>query len=363
MPKIKSLLDFVSAHKRRLATAAFALGFLVDIITFRNINLDLSQILLAGYLTILAGSILILAAQTEAKKTGVMRHVHAWLPIVQQYAAGNLLSAFLVLYFSSGSFSASWPFLLLVAFAAIGNERFSLERYRLPFQTTLFFLNLMLFFALATPIALRSLGFFTFLSSIAISLAVFVSFFLIGSFVARRAFRENARRIGAGALSVGALILTLYATHLIPPIPLSAKSIDFYHSVAKVGDAYVAIDEERSWFERFLDIGGVRLRLAAGEPAYVYTSIFAPARLGTDVVHRWESFDKTTGDWVTRDVVRFPILGGRAEGYRGYSLAPSPTPGRWRVSVETSEGAVIGRMYFMVERVPAPVATVTRVLD
>jgi len=360
---MKKLTEFFSHHKHHLATVAFVVGFLVDIITFRTINLDISQIILAGYLIILAGSILVLASPLHRGVSKIDQSMRSWLPVIQQYVAGNLLSAFLVLYFSSGSLSQSWPFLIIVALAALSNETFFIEKYRLPFQTTLFFLNLVLFFALATPIALGSLGLITFLSSIAISVAFFVLFFLLGRFFAPDAFLENTLRIAGGALSVVVVVILLYVTHLIPPIPLSGKSIDAYHSVVKVGDTYIATDEVRSWGERFFDIQGVTLHLASGESAYVFSSIFAPAHFGAGVVHQWELFEPELGKWVIKNRVSFPILGGRPEGYRGYSFMDNPTSGRWRISIKTPDGAVISRMSLVVKQVKTPPVTVEKILE
>ncbi|MES2014635.1 MAG: DUF2914 domain-containing protein [Patescibacteria group bacterium] len=363
MEFVQSFFKFLARYKRHLTTAAFLVGFLADIITFRTINLDTSEILLIGYLVIVAGSILILAAPRGVEEGGIATRVREWLPIVHQFAAGNLLSAFLVLYFSSGSLSASWPFLLLVVLAAVGNETFSSDRYRVPFQMTLFFLNLVLFSALALPIALGSLGFREFLLSVGLSLAVFILFTLIVSLLSRHTFAQHFKRVSSGVLGVSVLILILYFTHLMPPIPLSAKSIGFYHTVAKVGDTYIATDERRAWYERFLDVNGVVLTLAPGEPAYLYTSIFAPAHFGSDVVHKWEMFDTASGKWILKNSVRFPILGGRQAGYRGYSITESPATGRWRVSVETPEGAVIGRSYLTVQRIAVPVDTISETLE
>ncbi|MES2134684.1 MAG: DUF2914 domain-containing protein [Patescibacteria group bacterium] len=363
MQTIKPVTDFLFRHRRHVATVAFFAGFFVDIITFRTINLTISQIILTGYLLIVAGSILILSGPVRTDAKGITKHVRTWLPIVHQYVTGNLLSAFLVLYFSSGSFSQSWPFLIIVALAALSNETSFFEKYRTSFQTTLFFFNLVLFFALAVPIAFGSLGLLTFLSSIGVSILVFILFFLAGKFFAPTAFKDNGRSIIGGALGMCVLVVALYMTHLIPPIPLSAKNIDVYHSVEKVGDTYVVLDEVRTWYERFLDIGGVPLHLGEGESAYVYTSVFAPARFGANIVHRWEMFDEDSGEWISKNTVRFPILGGRPNGYRGYSFMENPVPGHWRVSVETPQGGVIGRVELLVVRVATPVDVIQKTLE
>ncbi len=354
---MKSFFELLAQNKRHLATAAFVVGFFVDAFTFGNLNLNITLILLSAYLVVASGTLLLSRVPPrEAGKTPpFLKSLIPWLPVVHQYAIGALLSPFLVLYYASGSFSASWPFLAVVALAAVGNETVRLERHRLPFQTTLLFLNLILFAALAAPIFMRETGIVSFMIALGGAAGVFFLFVLIGSLVAPRDFAASARLIRAGAAALVGMMLLLYITHLIPPIPLSAKAAGFYHSVQKIGDTYVVTDEIRPWYERFLDVDGIRLRLAPGEAAYFYGSVFAPARLTTDIVHRWQEFDEKTGEWVTRSTVRFDIIGGRPEGYRGHSLIQNPAPGRWRVSVETAEGAVIARASLRVERVPEPV--------
>ncbi len=44
--------------------------------------------------------------------------------------------------------------------------------------------------------------------------------------------------------------------------------------------------------------------------------------------------------------VHFPLVGGRVEGYRGYSFMSGVTEGSWRVDVKTKEGLVVGRIRF-----------------
>ena len=78
--------------------------------------------------------------------------------------------------------------------------------------------------------------------------------------------------------------------------------------------------------------------------------MFAPIQLKTNVVHRWRRYDETAGTWRTESTVRFPIVGGREGGYRGYSTKSQPANGRWRVDIETPDGLLIGRVAFSVAR-------------
>ncbi len=67
------------------------------------------------------------------------------------------------------------------------------------------------------------------------------------------------------------------------------------------------------------------------------------------MVHRWQYYDDETRSWVTASALSFSIHGGRSDGYRGYSVKRSLTEGKWRVSVETVRGQVLGRIPFTIE--------------
>lgn len=354
---MKTLINGIQKYKHRLATVALIFGFFVDLITFRTIDLSLSQIILSVHLVIVGATILILAMPTRDGTQGVFRAVRSWLPVLQQYSMGNLLSAFLVLYSASGSIAASWPFFFLVAASAIGNETLKLQKYRLPFQTTLFFLNLLLFAALAVPIFFNTIGMGTFLVAVILAVVVFSVFTWVGRAIASHAFNANRARMRIGwGLMAGFMVLA-YFSNIIPPIPLSVKQAGAYYSVERLQGAYIVERTPRHFIERFFDFDGETLRLVHGEPAYVFTSVFAPANFAESIDHRWQYFNERTQQWETRNTVRFPITGGRNGGYRGFSLTENPEPGAWRVSVETVRGQVIGRTYFTVERAPAPTPT------
>lgn len=359
---MKKLINGIQRYKHRLATVALIFGFLVDLITFRSLNLTIALIILSVHICIVAGTIIVLSAPFE-ERDSFFTKVRSWLPVLQQYSMGNLLSAFLILYSASGSIAQSWPFLVLVALAAIGNEALKLKRYRLLFQTTLFFLNLMLYVALLLPVLFGSINTLTFVVSMVVAVAVFALFRKALYMVAKDSYEEHRvgiKRAGIVALTV---MVALYVTNLIPPIPLALKDIDFYYEVNRVGDTYHVREEKDGFLARYFDFAGDELRLTAGGAAYVYTAVFAPAKINTDVVHRWEYYNTEKNSWVTKNTVHFPIVGGRSGGYRGYSFTTQPEPGVWRVSVETTSGKVIGRARLNIVQTDMPVATETTILQ
>jgi len=57
--------------------------------------------------------------------------------------------------------------------------------------------------------------------------------------------------------------------------------------------------------------------------------------------------------WILQDTIPIDIVGGRAEGFRGYGFKSNYQPGRWKVEVATTDSREIGRVYFTLESVLA----------
>ena len=87
-----------------------------------------------------------------------------------------------------------------------------------------------------------------------------------------------------------------------------------------------------------------------GDNIYCYASVFAPAKLSTEIYHRWEYYDFKEGSWVLHGRYPYVIKGGRGDGFRGYTVIESVREGKWRCTVETARGQALGREAFTVER-------------
>jgi hypothetical protein len=114
--------------------------------------------------------------------------------------------------------------------------------------------------------------------------------------------------------------------------------------VKKVGDVYEAVAEPAPWTSH-LGTPPVQ-HLAPGDKLYLYAAVFAPARVSTTIVHRWEWFDPVKRKWLLQSKVAFVIHGGRDAGYRGYSIKSKPRTGDWRVDITTGDGRPLGRIRF-----------------
>jgi len=146
-----------------------------------------------------------------------------------------------------------------------------------------------------------------------------------------------------------AAFLALYLFRLIPPVPLSIPFIGVYHGVEKTSAGYRLLHEEPRW--RFWQHGDQHFLAQPGDKVYVFFRIFSPTRFSDQVTMRWFWKPKGRG-WMLQDAIPIAIVGGRAEGFRGYGVKSNYQPGDWKVQVETTDAREIGRVYFNVEPVP-----------
>lgn len=336
-------------YERRLSSAALVLGFIVDNLTLKRIDLLFENLVLAFYLGVAGLGIALMNLYEGGFLRGRFgKRLHSFLPLLIQFAFGALFSGFSIFYLRSGSLAASWPFLLLIFGLLLGNE-FSRQRYlRLGFQMGIFFIALFSYAIFYVPIVLGRMGAAVFLLSGVVSLVLMTAFlYVLSRFIPQR-IRGGKTVLLRSIGGIFIVINLMYFTNLIPPIPLSLKEAGAYHSVSRTDEGdYLVSFEGRKWYE-FLRLRGT-LRLSSGEPVYVYSAVFAPTALNTQIIHHWQYYDKEKEKWISADRVQFAIVGGRDGGYRGYSLKTFLFPGLWRVNIETGRGQIIGRVKFEIE--------------
>ena len=276
--------------------------------------------------------------------------IHFWLVMIIQFAFGGLLSVFLVFYFRSGTFSASWPFLLFLSIIFIFNELLKQHYSRLIFQTSVLFISIYSFAIFIVPVIVHQMGPEIFVLSGMLSLVIIWFFVICLRYIARERFGENRNLLVFTILSITVLINVLYFTNLIPPIPLSLKDAGVYHSIARISaDSYTAVGEPQGFWDFFRPYE--LFHEVKGQPIYVFSSIFSPTNLNTDVVHEWQYYDETTKDWINKGQIQLAIVGGREGGFRTYSIKTPDTAGLWRVEVKTPQGQLVGRIKFEVQNV------------
>jgi hypothetical protein len=364
-------LHQLKAYERHISALAMAGGFGFDNVTYGRVDHPVTQTLLIVYLGVAALSIVVLhwlEAHDEWQSKVIVK-LRAYLPALTQFAFGSLWSAFLVFYWRSGVFVASWPFLIILAAIFIGNEVFRQYRSRLIFTTTLFFFALISYAAFMVPVFTHTIGQLTFLLSGAASVAVFAGFLWILNKLSLGKLGEIKRQIAVGGVAVYAAITGLYFINVLPPLPLAMQNSGVFHSLCRVPPArnetvrcvgrpvqpllreaglyYCGSAEPTNWTSWF----GIptSVHIEPGSPVIVFGAVFAPINLNTTTYQVWEHYDGNAKRWNFVQRIEMALRGGRGKGYRGYSYKTSPAPGLWRVDFETIDGRLIGRTEFTVE--------------
>ncbi|HUZ92446.1 MAG TPA: DUF2914 domain-containing protein [Candidatus Paceibacterota bacterium] len=342
------LRNWYARFERPISSISLVGGFVFDALTLRRIDAFWDNFWVGGHLAIVAAAIILVNRGEHGEiDTDDPAKLHFWFVNVLQFFFGGLLSTFLVFYFRSGTIWVSWPFFLLLAAAFIANESFKRRYARLDFQISLFFLSLFSFAAYLVPILTHRIGQNQFLISGGVSLALLGLFLLVLRFAAKEKFRRGRLTLFLSIIGIYAAMNAFYFLNIIPPLPLSLADSGVYHSLMRNADGhYVVQAEPGSWLD-FLDVAQT-VHLIPGDPLYAYSAVFSPADLNTDIIHEWQKYDTSSGQWATRAKIALSVVGGRDGGYHTYSEATAPAGGEWRVNVETPDGKIIGRLQFNV---------------
>jgi hypothetical protein len=361
VPRLKISHERMRRLKHHWLTVAFVLGFVVDNITLNQVDQLFDNIVLASYVVLAMLSITLLyAAAAERLPERIIPFVKTYVPLLTQYSFGGLLSGMLIFYGRSGSWLESWPFLIIILGVIYGNETIRDRSQRLIFNISVLFIGLFSYTVLVIPVITGKMGAWIFVGSGTLALIIMYGFVRLLHKVVPRFINLHQRAL---VFSVGFIFATLnflYFTNIIPPIPLSLKEVGVYHSAIHFenGD-YQLTYEKPLWWQFWRDSDAV-FHYQPGDNIYCFASVFAPARLSTEIFHRWERYDATAGKWVEHGRFSYPIFGGRGGGYRGYTNIKSVSEGKWRCTVETGRGQVLGSDTFtVVAGVPGELVTRT----
>jgi hypothetical protein len=327
--------------------AALLWGFIFDNLTLTRIDQLYTNAVLFTYLIVAGIGIIVL--QLHANKVFTKRFLNKitpWLPLVIQFTFGGLFSGYFVFYSRSASLAASWFFMLVLLGLLVGNEFFRKHYTRFTFQISIYYLAIFSFTIFFIPVIIGKIGAWVFVLSGAISLvAIWIFLYFFFRVIPEEVVR-SARFLVVSILGIYISINLLYFQNIIPPIPLSLKDIGVYHSVEKTdtGD-YLVVSEDKSWFN-VIEWFDEKIHIKQDEPLYIYSAVFAPTDIRTDIVYVWQYYNDKTREWVTSSKIPVSIVGGRGEGYRSFSMKENLFPGKWRVGVTTPRGQLIGRVSF-----------------
>lgn len=352
----------IARVKRYWLTIAFVLGFIVDNITLNRVDQVFDNIVLAFYVLLAMGSLLVMYASVAGKIEGPWGfYIKKYAPLVVQYSFGGLLSGMLIFYGRSGSWVDSWPYLLIILAAIYGNETIRDRSSRLIYNVAVLFIGLLSYVVLVIPVVTGWMGAWVFFGSGVLALFIMYWFLRALRLVVPKfmGLHQKSLVFTVGVIFVG--LNFLYFTNIIPPIPLSLKDVGIYHSVVHFENGnYQLKYEEGKWWQFFRDSDDV-FHPRPGDNIFCFAQVFAPTRLKTNIVHRWEYYNEAQGGWVEHARLSYAIEGGRGDGYRGYTLIQNYTDGDWRCTVETPRGQVLGRESFSIDSQNPPAPLVTRI--
>jgi len=337
---IYTMINFIKEHKQHLPAVALVFGLVWDSLTLGRPDELYGNLVLLSYLFI-AGFCIVLMTRREMLK----KEPKLWLSLIIQFSFGNLTGGLLVLYIGSATFIGNWPFLLILIGLLIGNELFKTRYKRLRFNTVVYYLLVLLYSILIIPVLFRSIAPWTFLASVLLSIFVISGFMYILKLIAKDVFTQSKKTLRVSIFSILVIFGTLYYSNLIPPVPLSVRDIGIFHSVERVGGNYLVTYETKEWYRlwhKFLKRSDSTIYLVDSSTASCFSAVFAPTELETPVFHVWEKFNEDREVWDEKGRFNFSISGGRIAGYRGYS-EKTVDEGRWRCSVKTERGALLGR--------------------
>jgi hypothetical protein len=343
-------LDYYEKNDTKVDIAFFLGGFIFDVLTLSDVDDALSIGQQVIYLFVI-GSILyydFLATHGFAKISERVQRFWDYRQLAVHFLLGSLLSVYSLFFLKSASFFSSIIFVLLMMGIMVANELKSVQKSAVDLKVGLYVICVFAFFSMTIPVLLGFVGLLPFLLAIAFTALVLYGVFRL---LQRRVPDQRLlfKTLAIPGASILGLFLVLYLIGWIPPVPLSVQNMGVYHMIEKVGGNYV-VSHENPWW-RFWQKGDQTFRAEPGDKIYFFAEIFSPARFSDSVTLHWYFKDPRTG-WISTDRIPMKISGGRKNGFRGFAIKQNYTDGEFRISVETTDGREIGRIYFEVTKAP-----------
>lgn len=343
-------------------TLAFIFGFITDFILLNKIDDVIDNLMLLFYVTLsMLGIIVLYAAAAGKLFDGWNERLRVYAAGAIQYAFGGLLSGMIIFYGRSASFGDSWPFLLLIVGIIYLNETVKERSGRLVLTLSMYFIGLFAYTILVLPVILGSMSEWVFIGSGVLALAVMAILLKILKLIVPNFLGINLRIVIFSIGSIFAVFNFLYFLNIIPPIPLSLNDAGIYHSVIRFESGEYQLKYEKGEWWEFWKRSDTVFHPTPGGNAFCFARVFTPTRLSLDIYHRWEHYDEENKKWETHARINYPIHGGRSDGYRGYTQIGSYQDGKWRCTVETERGQVLGRQEFTIDSKAAADELVTRI--
>jgi len=345
---------YYEKHESRVAALFFAGGFVFDMLTVERVDSWLTIGQQALYLVVVTAVLtqMFLDADRPPPAPESLSALGRWYrryrTAIMSFFLGTLLNLYTIFFFKSSSLLVSFSFMFVLVFLLLLNEFNRFKWLGLSFKFALLSLCGLSFCASVVPVFYGQVGVGVFLLSMGVGCLPMVALAACIGHWASEHFPRVRNQILVPFGLVLIVFLTGYLFRVIPPVPLSIPFIGVYHAVERTQDHYRLSHERPPW--RFWHNGDQEFRAQPGDRVFVFFRIFSPTRFSDEVRVNW--YWKGRG-WVLQDSIPIKIVGGRAEGFRGYGFKSNYKPGAWKVQVETTDGREIGRVYFDLAAVPA----------
>jgi hypothetical protein len=359
----KSLPARFKAFKERYHLAFevsfFFAGFLFDVVLLHRIDSTPLLIHQGTYLVLSSALIFwdhrihVAGKEPTGVIVGKLAGIRLW---VMHFFLGTLLNAFMVFYFRASSGILSFLFLVVLAVIIVGNELPQFRSKGPIVRVMLLSFAVTSFLAYLVPVLWGSLGIWQYPLAVVVgSGATYGLWRLFTRFTKDPTW--TFKRAVAPGLAMQATLLLLYIVNVIPPVPLSLKSIDIYASVTSLRDetgVHYTLEYQKAPMWKFWREQDTTFVAPTGAKAFAFVKIFAPTKFHDQVRFAWEYDDPKSG-WTARGTPYATSLsGGNEEGYRTFAYSTMSKPGQYRVRVLTVDGREIGRKTFTYEEGELP---------
>jgi hypothetical protein len=348
----EKLINWYEKNERKADLGFFMGGFLFDIITLSDIDdtLGLLQQLLYLMITAFILHYEFLVKYRFKILSQKMEAYWVYRRPVFHFFLGSLLSVYSLFFLKSSSIFSTFIFVILLLVIMVANEFKSVQEREVNTKVSLHVLCLFCFLSIVYPIILGFVGLFPFFLSVTT-----VAVIMIGIAHHLKKKKPDLKTLNGQFLipgfSVLGLVVLCYLMGWMPPVPVSIKSMGVYHRIEKEGSKYALYHQKPKW--KFWQTGDQDFIAVPGDKVYFFARIYSPAKFNDSVFLHWYFKDSKRG-WQSTDRLPLTIVGGRKEGFRGFTVKQNYKAGDWRVSVETTDSREIGRLYFNIATFDIP---------
>jgi hypothetical protein len=314
-------------------------GFLFDLLTLGRIDNTFNLLQQFFFMVVL----IFLYRANEVGYTPGRGRVGAYYKLYKKeafhFVLGALLSGFTIFYFKSSSFRNSFIFMLGLLLLLVLNETPLLKKKGKRTKLALISLSIFSYMIYLVPILLKQEHWsFVYISS---GLSILLLYFATG--VKLKKWKEQKDKV---FIPLFIFFLYLASHHLkwIPPVPVSLKHLAVYHEIKKDYPKY-HVTYYRPWWKFWMK-GDDLFYAAENDKIYAFFQVFSPSEFQTVMKIEW--LKKKNHHWIRTDLIPVETIGGREDGYRGFTYKSNYTPGEWQVRILTKEEREIGRYYFKV---------------